>query len=85
MVYWVSAAEVGRAGLVMTWWSGGRVQDGAPADVDVGPPPGAARVGVDVTEPPGSSLMINSGSLARRSLARCTSANFTSYDRHGSF
>ena len=50
------------------------MQDGAPADVDVGPPLGAARVGVDVaeppgSEPPGSSLMINGGSLARRSLA----------------
>ena len=56
----------------MTWWSGGRVQDGAPADVDVGPPHGAARVGADVAEPPGSSLMINGGSLARRSPARCT-------------
>ena len=29
-------------------------QDGAPSDVDVGPPPGAARVDVDVAEPPGS-------------------------------
>ena len=62
------------------------MQDGAPADVDVGPPLGGARVGVDVAEPPGSSLMINGGSLEKRTWRDVRrrdvpSANFTLYDR----